>query len=79
VAVRVLVQTFDEPISLACGTSRTVASIATNRNARRDHPLEETLPDGKIVKFYDEAESILAKLTGRGIPMILREVEEGVS
>jgi hypothetical protein len=39
-----------------------------------DHPLE----DGDV-KFYADAEAILAKLTRRGIPMILREVEEGVS
>jgi hypothetical protein len=44
-----------------------------------DHPLEEKLKGGTIIKFYEEAESILAKLTRRGIPMILREVEEGIS
>lgn len=41
-----------------------------------DHPLEETLPDGAVVKFYEEAEGILAKLTRRGVPLILREVKE---
>ena len=44
-----------------------------------DHPLEEVLPDGTVVRFYEDAERILAKLSRRGIPMILREVEEGVS
>jgi hypothetical protein len=44
-----------------------------------DHPLEETLADGTVVKFYEEAEGILSKLTRRGVPLILREVEEGVS
>jgi hypothetical protein len=39
-----------------------------------DHPLE----DGDV-KFYADAEAVLAKLTRRGIPMILREVEEGIS
>lgn len=39
-----------------------------------DHPLES---DG--VKFYAEAEEILAKLPKRGIPMILREIEDGKS
>lgn len=39
-----------------------------------DHPLEA---DG--VKFYADAEEVLAKLPRRGIPMILREVEEGKS
>jgi hypothetical protein len=44
-----------------------------------DHPLEEKLADGAIVKFYDEAESIPANLTRRGVPMILREVNDGIS
>ena len=44
-----------------------------------DHPLEEKLAEGAIVKFYEEAESILAKLTRRGVPMILREVDDGIS
>jgi integrase len=44
-----------------------------------DHPLEETLPDGSTVRFYEEAEEILARLQRRGIPMILREVEDGKS
>lgn len=37
------------------------------------HPLEERAADG-AVRFYDEAESVLAKLPKRGIPMILIEV-----
>jgi hypothetical protein len=44
-----------------------------------DHPLEETMLDGSVVKFYEEAERILSNLTRRGVPMILRAVEEGVS
>ncbi|UPT95016.1 hypothetical protein J4G48_0038160 [Bradyrhizobium barranii subsp. apii] len=44
-----------------------------------DHPLEERLPTGEIVKFYEEAEAVLATLVRRGAPMILRKVEEGVS
>jgi hypothetical protein len=44
-----------------------------------DHPLEEKLTDNTIIKFYDEAESILANLTRRGVPMILREVNDGIS
>jgi hypothetical protein len=39
-----------------------------------DHPLEA---DG--VRFYAEAEDILARLPRRGIPMILREVDDGKS
>jgi hypothetical protein len=39
-----------------------------------DHPLE-----GDGVKFYADAENVLAKLPRRGVPMILREVEEGMS
>lgn len=37
-----------------------------------DHPLEA---DG--VKFYADAEEVLAKLPRRGIPMILRQLEDG--
>jgi len=44
-----------------------------------DHPLEEVLPNGTLVKFYEDAEEILAKLPRRGIPMVLREIEEGKS
>ena len=44
-----------------------------------DHPLEEKLPDGSIVKFYADAEEVLAHLPRRGIPMVLREVEDGKS
>jgi hypothetical protein len=44
-----------------------------------DHPLEEKQSDGTVVKFYEDAEAVLAALTRRGIPMILREVEEGVT
>jgi hypothetical protein len=43
------------------------------------HPLEEQLPNGEVVKFYADAEAVLARLTRRGLPMILREVEDGVS
>jgi integrase len=42
-----------------------------------DHPLEETLPDGSVVKFYPDAEDVLTKLPRRGISMVLREVEDG--
>jgi hypothetical protein len=41
------------------------------------HPLEEKLADGTVVKFYADAEEVLSHLTRRGIPMILREVEDG--
>jgi hypothetical protein len=44
-----------------------------------EHPLEEQLQDGTVVKFYEDAEEVLSHLTRRGIPMILREVEEGKS
>ncbi len=39
-----------------------------------DHPLEERLATGEVVKFYEEAEAVLAKLARRGVPMILREI-----
>jgi hypothetical protein len=38
------------------------------------HPLEETNGEG-TTKFYEDAEAVLAKLTRRGVPMILREVK----
>ena len=44
-----------------------------------EHPLEEAPDDGSIVKFYEDAEDILSHLKRRGIPLILREVEEGKS
>lgn len=43
------------------------------------HPLQETLPDGTVIKFYEEAEEILSHLTKRGTPMILRAVDEDTS
>jgi hypothetical protein len=44
-----------------------------------DHPLEDRSPDGTVIKFYEDAETVLSALTRRGVPMILREVEEGVA
>ncbi|MCK1578581.1 hypothetical protein IVB03_03025 [Bradyrhizobium sp. 168] len=44
-----------------------------------DHPLEERLQTGEVVKFYEDAEAVLAGLTRLGVPMILREVDKGVS
>jgi len=44
-----------------------------------DHPLEEALPDGSVIKFYEDAENVLSHLKPRGIPMILREIEDGKS
>jgi hypothetical protein len=43
------------------------------------HPLEETLADGTIVKFYADAEEVLSHLTRRGTPMILRDLGDGKS
>jgi hypothetical protein len=43
-----------------------------------DHPLEEALPSG-VVKFYEEAEAVLAHLPRRGIPMVLRAIDGGTS
>jgi hypothetical protein len=44
-----------------------------------DHPLEEKIADGSIVKFYEDAENVLTNLARRGLPMILRKVGPGVS
>jgi hypothetical protein len=38
------------------------------------HPLEDLI-EGVSVKFYPEAEAVLAKLPRRGLPMILREIK----
>jgi hypothetical protein len=42
-----------------------------------NHPLEERLEDGSVVKFYADAEAVLSHLSRRGLPMILREVADG--
>jgi hypothetical protein len=44
-----------------------------------DHPLEEALSDGTVIRFYEDAEEILSRLKRRGVPMILREFNEGTS
>jgi hypothetical protein len=42
------------------------------------HPLEERTEAG-VVKFYEAAEAVLSHLPRRGVPMILREVREGIT
>jgi hypothetical protein len=42
------------------------------------HPLEEVTDSG-VVRFYEDAEAILARLPRRGVPMILREVRDGIT
>jgi hypothetical protein len=42
------------------------------------HPLEEVTDRG-TAKFYEEAEAILSQLPRRGVPIILREVREGIA
>jgi hypothetical protein len=42
------------------------------------HPLEEVSAGG-ITKFYEDAEAVLSHLPRRGVPMILREVRDGVA
>ena len=42
------------------------------------HPLEERTSAG-VVKFYEDAEAVLSRLPRRGVPMILREVHEGIT
>jgi len=41
------------------------------------HPLDECT-EKRVVKFYEDAEMVLAQLPRRGVPMILRQVREGV-
>jgi hypothetical protein len=43
------------------------------------HPLEEEKTESGIVKFYEDAEAVLARLPRRGVPMILRQVAEGIT
>jgi hypothetical protein len=43
------------------------------------HPLEELGVDGSIIKFYADAEEVLAQLPRRGVPMVLREVSTGIA
>lgn len=42
------------------------------------HPLEEKT-DAGVVRFYEQAEAVLARLPRLGVPMILRQVREGVT
>jgi hypothetical protein len=42
------------------------------------HPLEEVTDRG-VVKFYEDAEAVLSHLPRRGVPMILRDVSEGIT
>jgi hypothetical protein len=43
------------------------------------HPLEERAPDNSVCRFYEEAEEVLAKVPRLGVPIVLREVRQGVS
>jgi hypothetical protein len=42
------------------------------------HPLEEMTDNGKVL-FYEDAEAVLACLPRCGVPMILRQVREGIT
>jgi hypothetical protein len=42
------------------------------------HPLEETTDQG-TVKFYEDAEEVLARLPRRGVPLILKARRDGVT
>lgn len=61
------------------GTKPTIQIAHHKTGAIINHPLEEKLDDGSVVKFYGDAEAVLSHLSRRGMPMILREVEEGKS
>lgn len=43
------------------------------------HPLEEITDAGAVVRFYAEAEEVLAKLPKLGLPMILRDLGNGAA
>ena len=61
------------------GPRPTIQIVHHKTGVTIDHPLEETLEDGTVVKFYADAEDILGHLARRGTPMILREVADGKS
>jgi hypothetical protein len=60
-------------VDLSASNSNTMSAIHKT-GATVWHPLEDIV-DGVIVKFYAEAEEILAKLPRRGTPMILRKIK----
>ena len=43
------------------------------------HPLEEIAASGGVTRFYEEAEEVLARVPRLGVPLVLREVRNGVS
>jgi hypothetical protein len=61
------------------GASPTIQIEHHKTGAVIEHPLEEKLGDGTVVRFYEDAEAVLSHLRRRGIPMILREVDNGKS
>jgi len=42
------------------------------------HPLEEATSDG-VVRFYEDAEAVLASLPRRGVPLILKQQRDGTA
>lgn len=42
------------------------------------HPLEEETSTG-VIKFYEDAEAILARLPRRGVPLILKQRRDGTT
>jgi hypothetical protein len=63
--------------SYRTGPKPTIQIVHHKTGVTIDHPLEETLADGTVVKFYADAEEILSHLTRRGTPMILRAIKTG--
>ncbi|MCA6109617.1 hypothetical protein [Bradyrhizobium cenepequi] len=57
----------------APGAPTTIRVIHHKTGTIAPHPLEEETEEG-VVRFYAEAEEVLAKLPRLGVPMILREV-----
>lgn len=57
----------------APGAPTTIRVVHHKTNTMAPHPLEEETEDGEV-RFYAEAEEVLAKLPRLGVPMILREV-----
>ena len=59
------------------GPRPTIQIVHHKTGVTIDHPLEDMLADGTVVKFYSDAEEILGHLTRRGSPMILRAITTG--
>jgi len=66
-------------VGLRSGQSRRRLGSSTTRPDKSSCIRSKNVTHGKVIKFYADAEAVLDKLTRRGLPMILREVDDGKS